>query len=225
MVRETCAACGRTAARMNQHVCPESAEVIGLLSVMLPDPNNPGCIVPVNAYDSLDDIPVSSDVLKLTYGSWTNLAKRYGLEYRLPRGVGNRKPPPTTQGVMDSACRDELHRLANVLHDGDFGPSISEFQLYADTSKIGLTAKGLAFRFGESWRNVLDAAGLKPGTHSDYAKAGYQRRREGMPQNAYIAPQPVTFEYEFVGLPVASVQKPNPIVRILPDGRKATMIR
>mgnify|MGYP001442242022 CR=1 FL=1 len=225
MERGKCALCGRTMARISKHNCPESQEVFALLSTLLPDPDNPGYIVPINVYDATEGIPLSSDVLKRTYGSWSNLARRHGLESRIPRGLRDAPRPQTTQGVMDAACRDELHRLANVLHDGEFGPSISEFQLYADASKIGLTAKGLAFRFGESWRAVLDAAGLKSGTHSEYARAGYARRREGVPANAYIEPPPVAFEYEFVGLPVASVQKPKPIVRRLPSGGTATMIR
>ena len=163
-------------------------------------------------------------VLSATYDSWSDLAARYGLKTRTATPIANSK--------LDAASVAELHRLAQELHAGEFGPSLSEYQMYA--TNVTYKAAGLAGMYGQRWASVLEAAGLRHGTHSYYVLAANARRKA---HEAARGPRgPVASKYERgdegiprggAGLPISSVQKPVPIVR--PDevykGYVRTMIR
>lgn len=73
--------------------------------------------------------------------------------------------------------------------------------------------------FGE-WIGLLHHLGFVTREEAADAKAAADNARYRAAWQEHHA-----HELDSWGLPVASVQKPVPIVRILPDGRKATMIR
>jgi hypothetical protein len=220
----TCAMCGRTFEHIGHHVCAELPGIVARLTAILPDKNEAGHIITMHEYSLIDDTPLSAHALKRAYGSWAKLAARYGLQCRAAKGIKNRYVPRSKKGVLDDASRAELRRLADLLHGGRIGPSISEYTLYFDAA-IGANARTLAARFGNDWRGVVVAAGLTPGTHSEYSLAAIERRRAGTKALVSTEPDPVDYEYDFRGLPVASVQKPTPWVRVLPGGGTATMVR
>jgi hypothetical protein len=87
------------------------------------------------------------------------------------------------------------------------------------------TAAGLAKMFGQRWAAVLESAGLRNGTRSEYTRAAQVRRKAheaAQGQRAIVASkyergdEPISREQ--VGLPVASVRR-------LPSGGTAMMIR
>jgi len=222
---QICPACGVQRLDMSKHICPESPAIVAWLAQVLPDPEQRGCIITCAAYKALPERRVSMAVLSATYDSWSDLAARYGLK--------TRTAPPIANSKLDAASVAELHRLAQELHAGEFGPSLSEYQMYA--TNVTYKAAGLAGMYGQRWASVLEAAGLRNGTRSEYTRAARVRRKA---HEAARAAQrtPVASKYERgdegiprggAGLPISSVQKPVPIVR--PDevykGYVRTMIR
>jgi len=210
---------------MSKHVCPEDPAVVAWLTRVLPDPADPGRMITCREYRDLPDKAIAQNIIDKAYGSWRGLAARYGLEVRAQRRSIDGKPQ------LDAPSVAELHRLAGELHDGTHGPSHGEYTIYATGPAMGTA--GLKKLFG-TWAAVLEAAGLRHGTHSYYVLAANARRKA---HEAARGPRgPVASKYERgdeavsrepVGLPIASVQKPVPIVR--PDevykGYVRTMIR
>ncbi len=190
----TCQRCGLTRHNMYRHVCPEDPAIVAWLAAHLPDPRDPERIISSFEYQKIDNPPISYNAIGTAYGSWVGLAARYGLKLR--------RPQPGEAPELDTASRNELHRLADVLHGGAFGPSFSEHVMYAENAP--LLASGLEKRFG-GWRNVLEAAGLRHGTRSEYYCAANARRRANqVPQNARRSldrgDEPISREY--TGIPV-----------------------
>ena len=214
-----CPTCSRAMVHLSLRVCPEQPTIVAWLTQHLPHPTRAGYIVPMNEYDTIPDKPLDSSALKRAYSSWAGLAARYGLQ--CPGANGGKAPGAATGGVtgMDPASRAELHRLADLLHGGEFGPSNSEYAMYAEN--VPLTAWGIEKRFG-TWGGVLAAADLRHGTRSEYINAAHARRKAHQaPQNARRSldrgDEPISREY--VGIPVM------PTPRQLPSGGVAWTVR
>lgn len=214
-----CPTCHRTMVHLALHVCPEQPAIITWLTANLPHPTRPGYILPQNEYEAMVYKPLESSTLKRAYGSWAGLARRYGLQ--CPPARSGKAPAAATNGVagMDPASRAELHRLADLLHAGAFGPSFSEYAVYASDAPIG--PSGLEKRFG-TWGAVLAAAGLRHGTRSEYHRAANGRRRaQTANQNERSSldrgDEPISRER--VGIPVL------PTPRALPSGGVAWTVR
>jgi hypothetical protein len=213
----TCPQCNMQRINMARHVCPEDPAVVAWLAEHLPDPDDPERIISYDMYMQLPDRPISGAALN-RYISWTDLAARFGLKQREERRVAEDGTPQ-----LDPAERAELHRLAQELHGGAFGPSHGEYGIYARDMPRKET--GLAKAFG-GWAKVLAAAGLPAGTMGDYIRAANARRkaheaaqeRRGKVAGKYErGDEPIS--RETVGLPV--LDKP----RQLPGGGVAWMIR
>ena len=167
-------------------------------------------------FKALPSKPVGVAALTEVYDSWKELATRYGLRLR-----NERAPAGST---IDAASVAELHRLAQELHAGEFGPSLNEYQLYATNGTY--TAAGLAGMFGQRWAAVLEAVGLRNGTRSEYTRSAHVRRRaHEAAQGAQRGPVASKYERgdepiprEPMGLAIASVRR-------LPSGGTAMMIR
>ena len=215
----TCPTCKRVMAHLSLHVCPETPAIVAWLTAQLLHPTRPGYILPQYEYDALDHKPLDSSALKRAYGSWSGLAARYGLQCPIARG--GKAPAAATNGVlnMDPISRAELHRLAQELHGGDFGPSLSEFQQYAVGAPM--KARGLEKRFG-TWSGVLAAADLRHGSRSEYHRAANARRRthtvsQNERRNFDRGDEPISRDY--TGIPVM------PTPRQLPSGGVAWTVR
>ena len=214
----TCPTCSRAMVHLSLHVCPEQPSIVAWLAAHLPHPTRPGCILPCNEFEMLDNQPIGAPALKRAYGSWAALAKRYGLQ--CPTARGGKGAGAATGGVtgMGPASRAELYRLADLLHGGAFGPSYSEYCVYAE--RVPLTADGLQKRFG-TWANVLTAAGLRQGARGEYHRAAHARRKANHNQNERRSlernDEPISRDY--TGIPVF----PNP--RQLPTGGVAWTVR
>lgn len=221
-ILRACPTCGRAMAHLSLHVCPETPAIVAWLTEHLPHPTRTGYILPQYEYDATPDKPLDSTALKRAYGSWAGLAQRYGLQ--CPTARGGKSPGAATGGVvgLDPVSRAELHRLADLLHGGDFGPSFSEFAVYAED--VPLTASGLEKRFG-GWGAVLAAADLRHGSRSEYHHAANGRRKAHQrPQNERRGrgsfdrgDEPIS--RDFTGIPVF----PNP--RTLPTGGLVWTVR
>lgn len=213
-----CPTCSRAMVHLSLHVCPEQPAIVARLKQVLPHPTRPGYILPQNEYDAMSDNPLGSPALKRAYGSWSGLAVRYGLQ--CPPMISGKSPGAATNGVvgMDPASRAELHRLTDLLHDGDFGPSFSEFAVYAEDAP--LKASGLEKRFG-TWGAVLAAAGLRHGTRSEYVRAANARRvmHQGQTTRGSLDRGDEPISRDYTGIPVL----PNP--RLLPSGGVAWTVR
>lgn len=214
-----CPHCSRDFRQLGDHKCAESPAIHAWLTEYLPDPMRPGCIVSVTEYESITNAPVQVKALVRAYGSWHGVAKRFGLIVR--RKIGS-APNRYTNGVggIDPVSMAELHRLADELHDNEFGPSLNEFDAYAQDTP--LAGWGLARRFDGSWPSVLAAAGLPCGTMSDYKLAANARRRQlQQPQNMRNTldrgDEPISRDY--TGIPVL------PTPRQLPSGGIAWTVR
>ena len=214
----TCPTCSRAMVHLSLHVCPEQPSIVAWLTQALPHPTRLGYIVPQYVYDIMPDKPLDASALKRVYGSWAGVAQRYGLQCPVARG--GKAPGAATGGVagLDDVSRAELYRLADMLHDGEFGPSNNEYVMYAEN--VPLTAWGLEKRFG-TWGGVLAAAGLRHGTRSEYINAAHARRKAHQAQNARgtldRGDEPISREY--VGIPVM------PTPRQLPSGGVAWTVR
>lgn len=180
-----CPQCNRSMAHGTLHICPEDAATVAWLAQHLPDPDNPAYIVTQAEFDAMEDSPVSSRLLKKTYGSWRGAAHRYGLQCRdgskgAPVGVVfaiAEKSEPTqvarincpycdiiTTNSHPPRCPDNpaVHaRIAAMLADPKKpGRAIS-------STRYGLAAKGaklpaeltLKKHYG-SWLEVVTAFGL-----------------------------------------------------------------
>lgn len=216
-----CPQCGIRTGKLSLHVCPESPAIAAWLAQNLPNPSRPGYIIVQTDYDAIEHKPLWASALKRAYGSWAGLARRYGLQCQPSRGS---TPGMKTGGIpgMDPASRVELHRLADLLHGGDFGPSFSEYSVHAEDAP--LTASGLEKRFG-TWGAVLAAADLRHGSRSEYHHAANARRKAHQrPQNERRGrgsfdrgDEPIS--RDFTGIPVL----PNP--RMLSSGGVAWTVR
>lgn len=208
-----CPVCDMQPIDPRRHVCPEDPVILAWLAATLPDPADPERIITVAEYKALPERAIGTTTLTRYYGTWPALAKRFGLECRARR---------TGSPELTPAVRAVLHRLAEELHGSEYGPSISEYQVYAGAPVR--KAHVLRDAFG-SWNAVLAAAGLQPGTRSQYYLAAHERRKAHVATQG--APAPVASRYERndepisreqVGLPVASMRR-------LPNGGTAWMIR
>lgn len=214
---QTCEQCGAQRINMERHVCPEDPAVVAWLARVLPDPADPGRMITCREYRDLPDKAIAQNIIDKAYGSWRGLAARYGLEVRAQRRTIDGKPK------LDAATLAELRRLAIELHDDGHGPSHGEFTIYATGPAMGTA--GLKKLFG-TWAAVLEAAGLRHGSHSYYVRAANARRKA---HEAARGPRgPVASKYERgdeaiprepVGLTVCD--KP----RALPSGGIAWVIR
>jgi hypothetical protein len=217
----TCPQCNRQGIDPRYHVCPETPAVVAWLQQNLPDPRYPGCIISYAEYKALPDKAISIEAIFKAYGNWANLAARYGLEKHRPT---RKKLDPH----LDAASLGELHRLAQELHGGEFGPSHGEYTLYAEPP--ALRADQLKNRIG-TWAVVLAVAGLQHGAIGYYMRAAHARRtvqrvaRAAAQQEAQARPGASKYDRgdepisrQPTGLPVASVRK-------LPNGGTAWMIR
>lgn len=72
---------------------------------------------------------------------------------------------------------DEMCRLAYRLHDGQFGPSFSEWDIFTDYRPCGASHLYKVFDV-RSWREILAQAGLRSGTKSEYQQAHMERVRQ-----------------------------------------------
>lgn len=212
---QICPHCNAQRLDMSKHICPEDPAVVAWLEQVLPDPQRPGCIITCAMFKEITPKAIGAGALTEAYDSWGELAARYGLRLRTGRADAASK--------LDAASIAELHRLAQELHGGEFGPSLSEYQMYAINGIY--TAAGLAKMFGQRWAAVLESAGLRNGTRSEYTRAAQVRRKAheaAQGQRAIVASkyergdEPISREQ--VGLPVASVRR-------LPSGGTAMMIR
>lgn len=202
---QICPRCNVQRVDMSKHVCPEEPAIVAWLTQVLPDPDYPGCIITCAMYKALPSKAISATAVMAAFDSWGELAARYGLSLRTGR------PAPGSR--LDAASVAELHRLAQELHGGAFGPSLSEYQLYATNGTY--KAGGLVKMFGQRWAAVLEAAGLRVGTRSDYQVASFARRKaHEAARAATVVPVPSKYERgdepisrEQVGL---SVHKPHP---------------
>lgn len=221
MKRATCPLCERCYSHLAQHICPEEPVISAWLAENLPSASRPGYIITLREYEAIEGPMVGAPVLKRVYGSWEGTASRFGL--KCPPAKGGRKAAMVARGDtggIDPSSMAELHRLANELHDGKFGPSRSEYLRFAVPAL--LTAHGLEKRFGGSWRAVLTAAGLRIGDRGEYHHAAMDRRAAHEPnQNERCGldrgDEPV--DREFAGVPVL----PNP--RRLASGGLAWQVR
>ena len=213
---QICPLCNMQRRNLGRHTCPEAPDVLAWLAANLPDPDYPGCIITVAKYKALPYRAISLTTLEAAYDSWGELAERFGLKLRTGAPVPGNK--------LDAASIAELHRLAQELHGGAFGPSLSEYQLYATNGTY--KAAGLAKMYGQRWGAVLEAAGLRVGTRSEYCAAAYVRRKAHEAARVDQV-QRTASKYERNdeaipreqrGLPVASVRR-------LPNGGTAWMIR
>lgn len=213
---QICPLCNMQRRNLGRHTCPEAPDVLAWLAANLPDPDYPGCIITVAKYKALPYRAISLTTLEAAYDSWGELAERFGLKLRTGAPVPGNK--------LDAASIAELHRLAQELHGGAFGPSLSEYQLYATNGTY--KAAGLAKMYGNRWGAVLEAAGLRVGTRSEYCAAAYVRRKAHEAARVDQV-QRTASKYERNdeaipreqrGLPVASVRR-------LPNGGTAWMIR
>ena len=203
--RHKCPQCAREFAHLANHQCPEQPEIVDWLARNLPDPNpaRAGYIVTIADYDAIDAKPLYAATLKKHFGSWAALAARYSLKCPPPHG-GPQRPRQDCAGYLRPEELAEIHRLAEALHAGDFGPSSSEFDTYAEGLKIG--RHGIADRFpARSWHEVLEAAGLRVGTHSEYRRATlarqqanpkYQAQQQQIRQEKQGKAQPARYRYE-----------------------------
>ena len=221
MKRATCPLCKRGYSHLAQHICPEEPVISAWLAENLPSQVRPGYIITLREYEAIEGPMVGAPVLKRVYGSWEGTAARFGL--KCPPAKGGRRAAMAKRGDLggiDPASMAELHRLANELHAGSFGPSRSEYLRFA--SSTALTAYALEHRFGGSWRAVLTAAGLRIGSRGEYHHAAMDRRaahqlnqneRRGLDRGDDAV------DREFAGVPVF----PNP--RRLPSGGLAWQVR
>jgi len=177
-----CPVCNMQPIDPRRHQCPEDPAILAWLAATLPDPADPERIITVAEYKALPKRAIGTATLTRYYGTWPALAARFGLECRAPRSGA----PELTATVLAV-----LHRLAAELHDGEYGPSISEYQVYA--GEPVRKAHVLRDAFG-SWNAVLAAAGLQPGTRSQYHLAAHERRR--VHEAARGEPAPVASRYE-----------------------------
>lgn len=216
-----CPTCKRMFRQLTLHICPEEPSIAAWLAETLPSPTRTGYIITLREYEAIEQPVVGAPVLKRVYGSWEGTAARFGL--KCPPAKGGRKAAMEKRGDpggIDPASMAELHRLAQELHGGAFGPSRSEYLRFAGGTV--LTAFGLEKRFGGSWRAVLTAAGLRGGTRSEYHHAAMDRRKEhqaNQNERGSLDRGDEAISRETVGLPVL----PNP--RRLASGGVAWMVR
>lgn len=221
MKQATCPTCQGVFRQLAQHICPEEPIIAAWLAENLPSRTRLGYIITLSEYEAIDGPMVGAPVLKRVYGSWEGTAARFGL--KCPPAKGGRKLAMQRRGDpggIDPASMAELHRLAIELHDGQFGPSRSEYLRFS--SATILTAHGLEKRFGGSWGLVLDAAGLRIGSRSEYHHAANGRRKTHQAnQNERCSlergDEPISREY--TGLPVM------PTPRRLDSGGVAWTVR
>lgn len=178
-----CPVCDMQPIDPRRHVCPEDPVILAWLAATLPDPADLERIITAAEYKALPKRAISAAMLTRYYGTWPALAARFGLDCRASRAGAPELTP---------AVRAVLHRLADELHGGEYGPSISEYQVYAGTPVRKAHVLRDAFC---SWNAVLAAAGLQPGTRSQYYLAAHERRK------AHFAvlgtqPGPVASRYE-----------------------------
>lgn len=221
MKQETCPLCKRVYRQLVQHICPEELVIATWLAENLPSKERPGYIVTLREYEAIERPMVGAPVLKRVYGSWEGTAAHFGL--KCPPAKGGRKAAMQKRGDpggIDPASMAELHRLAQELHAGSFGPSRSEYIRFAATTIP--TAYGLEKRFGGSWRAVLTAAGLRIGSRGEYHHAAMDRRAAHQPnqnERSGLDRGDDAADREFAGVPVF----PNP--RRLASGGVAWMVR
>ena len=182
---QTCPQCGVQRISMIRHVCPEDPAVVAWLTRVLPDPVDPGRMITCREYRDLPDKAIAQNIIDKAYGSCRGLAARYGLEVRVQRRTIDGKPQ------LDAPSLAELHRLAAELHNDGHGPSHGEYTIYATGPAMGTA--GLKKLFG-TWAAVLEAAGLRHGSHSYYIFAANARRKA---HEAARGPRgPVASKYE-----------------------------
>src|SRR3990172_4459230 len=75
-----------------------------------------------------------------------------------------------------AAIISELRRLADELHGGAFGPSISEWDRFATPKPCSANALYKAFGV-RSWSTVLAIAGLRNGTRKERVQHTFARRK------------------------------------------------
>ena len=220
MKDKACPLCKQTFRQLAHHVCPEEPVIAAWLAENLPSTTRPGYIVTLRDYEAIEQPMIGAPGLKRVYGSWEGTAARFGL--KCPPAKGGRKAAMVARGDtggIDPASMAELHRLANELHSGTFGPSRSEYLRFA--SSAALTAYALEHRFEGSWRGVLTAAGLRIGSRGEYHHAAMDRRATHQAnQNERRGLDRGDEPYrEFVGVPVFDTQ------RRLPSGGVAWQVR
>lgn len=220
MKQETCPLCKHVFRQLAQHICPEEPVIVAWLAENLPSKERPGHIITLREYEAIERPMIGAPALKRAYGSWEGTAAHFGL--KCPPAKGGRKAAMAARGDtggIDPASMAELHRLAQELHNGSFGPSRSEYLRFA--SSTSLTAYALEHRFGGSWRAVLTAAGLRIGDRGEYHHAAMDRRAAHQPnQNERRGLDRGDEPYrEFVGVPVFDTP------RRLPSGGVAWQVR
>ncbi len=221
MKQETCPLCKHVFRQLAQHICPEEPVIAAWLAENLTSTSRPGYIITLREYEAIDMPMIGAPVLKRVYGSWEGTAAHFGL--KCPPAKGGRRAAMIKRGDtggIDPASMAELHRLAQELHAGSFGPSRSEYLRFA--SSTALTAYALEHRFGGSWRAVLTAAGLRIGSRGEYHHAAMDRRAAHQPnqnERRGLDRGDEAVDREFAGVPVM----PEP--RILPGGGVAWTVR
>lgn len=221
MKQETCPMCKHVFRQLAQHICPEEPVIAAWLAENLPSTSRPGYIITLREYEAIEMPMMGAPALKRVYGSWEGTAAHFGL--KCPPAKGGRRAAMIKRGDdggIDPSSMAELHRLANELHDGKFGPSRSEYLRFATPAL--LTAHGLEKRFGGSWRAVLTAAGLTIGERGEYHHAANGRRKlHQVKQNERrgLDRGDEAISREYTGLPVL------PVPRQLPGGGVAWTVR
>ena len=193
---QICPHCQMERRNLGRHTCPEAPDVLAWLAANLPDPDYPGCIITVAKYKALPYRAISLTTLEAAYDSWGELAERFGLKLRTGAPVPGSK--------LDAASIAELHRLAQELHGGAFGPSLSEYQMHAVNGTY--KAAGLAKMYGQRWGDVLRAAGLRVGTRSEYCTSAFARRKAHEAARAGIVRR-VASKYERDDEPIPREQR------------------
>ena len=129
---------------------------------------------------------------------------------------------PRRPGIME-AVRVIAEDASNPGVGVETGEYLRRLIVYRETKPEGAPVlpalSTLQGHFG-GWDETLHYMGLLTRDEGMDARAAADNARYRAAWQEHHA-----HELDSWGLPVASVQKPVPIVRILPDGRKATMIR
>lgn len=252
--RIACPYCGTATTRSHPPRCPDNPKVHARIAAVLADPDKPGYAISKSRYTlhaSTLKLPAEL-TLKRHYGSWSALASKFGLK---PADVGRRAKPrkPRKQAPrrdeslpcphcamsfrssnLPRHVRCCLHRpglrerLRGIIESTPgCGISMTDYRRLVDAWRVEqpkgvepLPATPTIQAYFPEWENFLHWLGLLSDDEIIDAKTAADNARYRATWQEHHA-----HELDPLGLPVASVQKPDPWVRKLPSGGTATMIR
>ena len=235
--------------------CPDNPPVNAAIRAVLTDPTDNRYAIGSAAYGrkaKAAGVPAEA-TLVVHYGSWAAAVDSFGLqmasekprpkrEYEYAKPGRDTAPCPhcgkqfRAGSFVDIHARncpqrpgimDAVRAIAEIADGHGVGVEAGEYLrrliVYRETKSEGAPTlpalSTLKNHFG-GWDETLHHMGLITRDEAMEAKAAADNARYRAAWKEHH-----DAELESWGLPVASVQKPTPIVRVLPDGRKATMIR